>query len=427
MKTHRAKSKKDLKVKDTDLSDQNGKETVANVNNSHATARQTQKRSGIPPSPINQPKGKVAKLKQKLKSVVVVPSTSKHGGGSEQKDESARKSNRIIQNFEFDEGDETVTMEFEVENRDDFASENENNETLDSEPDSQDSSSETEPKSGELDDENTQNTKNPDEELGNEVTSEQNSQESFISNDETRSEEKRKEVTSMEEKLENLSSSVLALQELVLKQHEAKEKETKSKQKKKKKTKEKIKGDVEGKGGQPLNSNSETTIYQNVLQRIDDDVQSTVRVDDEIAFKKSSCLPKHDSSSSDEQADTSEELIGMEDELNDMNEHFIADCEKEAKHRRSSLIEMSDPEIDARDKAFDMIKQAEASRARTATTPGRVHDNLMTVDHSSTSVDDNYVVIGAHIEIAIQDKIKRGQYVDFVKLLPKEKTLMMIG
>ena len=36
-------------------------------------------------------------------------------------------------------------------------------------------------------------------------------------------------------------------------------------------------------------------------------------------------------------------------------------------------------------------------------------------------VDKNYLVIGSHIDLSLHDKIKRGDYVDFAKLLPKDK------
>ena len=39
----------------------------------------------------------------------------------------------------------------------------------------------------------------------------------------------------------------------------------------------------------------------------------------------------------------------------------------------------------------------------------------------STLVDDNYVVIGAHIDSSLHDRIKRGEYVDFSQLLPRDR------
>ena len=43
-----------------------------------------------------------------------------------------------------------------------------------------------------------------------------------------------------------------------------------------------------------------------------------------------------------------------------------------------------------------------------------------TIQHSSI-VDECYVSIGAHVDSNLSDKIKRGQHVDFVKLLPQDR------
>ena len=36
-------------------------------------------------------------------------------------------------------------------------------------------------------------------------------------------------------------------------------------------------------------------------------------------------------------------------------------------------------------------------------------------------VDENYMVIGGHIDAALQEKIKRCEYIDFAKLIPRER------
>ena len=62
------------------------------------------------------------------------------------------------------------------------------------------------------------------------------------------------------------------------------------------------------------------------------------------------------------------------------------------------------------------------------TTPGEnICGNVrflgQTATQHSALVDENYVVIGANGELSIQEKIKRGEYVDFVCLLPKDKAV----
>ena len=67
--------------------------------------------------------------------------------------------------------------------------------------------------------------------------------------------------------------------------------------------------------------------------------------------------------------------------------------------------------------ADKMIREAEASRAKIFKTPGNESNYI----HTSL-VDDNYMVIGAHVDLLTQDKIKKGEYVDFSKLLPKDRS-----
>ena len=266
------------------------------------------------------------------------------------------------------------------------------------------------------------NEENTDHETEDE-SAEQQSQSSQCSSNVERQKKRKSRKISREENLDSLSMSILALQEMVLKQNESGKTGAHGKTKKKK-TKNKQKDYQEGSNFELPVSNSETTIYQNVLSKINDDEQSTIQVDEEIAFKR--LVDKNQISSSlDEQIDTSKELIEMEQELNDrssMNEHFIADCEKEAECRRSSLIKSTNLETDARDKVIEMVKQAEASQAWIAATSGRDEvDLLSNMQQNALNVDDNYVVIGVHIEMGIQDKIKKGQYIDFAKLLPRER------
>ena len=45
---------------------------------------------------------------------------------------------------------------------------------------------------------------------------------------------------------------------------------------------------------------------------------------------------------------------------------------------------------------------------------------LTAMQHSSM-VDECYLVIGAHIDAVTQDKIQRGEYVDFTHLLPRDR------
>ena len=60
-------------------------------------------------------------------------------------------------------------------------------------------------------------------------------------------------------------------------------------------------------------------------------------------------------------------------------------------------------------------------------TPGNQYTNFDsrfnggTANQHSSIVDENYVMIGGHIDMTLREKIKRGEFVDFAKLLPKDQ------
>ena len=206
-------------------------------------------------------------------------------------------------------------------------------------------------------------------------------------------------------------------------------------------------------------SESDTTIYQNMLKKVTSTGEETI-VDSEITFKNREPLPnallgnndrQHKqtavceehrfSSSSEEHVNTSDELMDVD---LDFNERFIADCEAEAKRRKCSYPEDDDKQIQdetprdksEKNKTNDVIREAEASRARILTTPGKVqrfanpireenYDRLKfscSATQHSTIVDENYLIIGSHIDEVLHEKIKRSEYIYFARLLPRERT-----
>ena len=133
-----------------------------------------------------------------------------------------------------------------------------------------------------------------------------------------------------------------------------------------------------------------------------------------------------------------------------INEKFIADCAAQAEvncrnhsendmnnHRgnRNDGHQNEDRQVDHGE---EHICEAEASKARMFATPGNP-DNLVNwsivnpgcnqpelmqpnpMQQYSSVVDENYLVIGAHLDIAIQNKIVNNEYVDFSRLIPKDR------
>ena len=86
--------------------------------------------------------------------------------------------------------------------------------------------------------------------------------------------------------------------------------------------------------------------------------------------------------------------------------------------------------------ADEVIKEAEAGKARMYATPGNqicndLIDNFLrqTRDEGqmvrelsrSALIDENYMTMGTHINKSLADKIIAGEYMDFARLLPRER------
>ena len=177
-------------------------------------------------------------------------------------------------------------------------------------------------------------------------------------------------------------------------------------------------------------TNSETTVYDNAVpwDRNGDTntLESMEVVDDEITLNLGKS--RQNNVSSDEQADTSEELINVTE--------FIADCAAEAERRRSGSTVRDLPEVNGTtpagskpNSAQHRIRELESAKVRMAATSGnQFNRNLLNVECAPVmgaggSVDDNYMVIGAHVDQNIQQKIVNHEYVDFARLLPKDRVV----
>ena len=67
------------------------------------------------------------------------------------------------------------------------------------------------------------------------------------------------------------------------------------------------------------------------------------------------------------------------------------------------------------DKADQLIRDSEQAKARIYDLQGKEPV------HSTTSIDDDYLLVAAHVDEVIQRKIANHEYVEFAKLLPKDK------
>ena len=149
-----------------------------------------------------------------------------------------------------------------------------------------------------------------------------------------------------------------------------------------------------------VNSESDTTIYHEAVmpKSITHSQDKEYReVDSEVTFKI--VKEGHRVSTS------SEEQIDMSDKILDIDvDRFIADCAWEVKEGNLGNTEVDENKRD------DMIKDAEATKARMLATPGK---NLFVqqpdfhefVNCQATVVDQNYIMVGSNIDEQLRHKL----------------------
>ena len=52
---------------------------------------------------------------------------------------------------------------------------------------------------------------------------------------------------------------------------------------------------------------------------------------------------------------------------------------------------------------------------------GQVQPDVSCQYQSVASIDESYAMVGVHVDSTLQEKIRRGEYVDFTRLLPRDK------
>ena len=239
---------------------------------------------------------------------------------------------------------------------------------------------------------------------------------------------------SVEDKLDDLSSTLKNMQEMMIQKGIFEEFE--NSQKRKRMSKDGANPKRKASGGENLNNSySETMIYQQAIEKQVEEEMETgldqrVNVDQEISFKvKNSEEPRRGSSSSEDRIDESDELMEVD--------NFIADCEAAARHA-SREVDCNDntdrmPRSEVHRKEYrgdETIREVEASKVCLLNTPGKSYGNLLPINTvnnleriQTTSVDENYMMLG-FIEESLFDKIIKHEYVDFARLIPKDKLLM---
>ena len=232
-----------------------------------------------------------------------------------------------------------------------------------------------------------------------------------------RKKERHERRASMEQKIDMLSNALQNMQDIILKQGVIKEGDNNGKT---------TKSNRRDSGMNNSDDDSDTTIYRNAVPQqqevtAEHDGQIQVNVDEEISFKMKE---KRDSSLSEDRIDTSNELIELDQNANYAHSQFIADCEAIA--RKSQVNPLVPVPMDEGER---VIHEVEVAKVRLYGTSGNNAGkfNAWGVSSStgqvalSAAIDENYMVIGSHVDHALQLKIINSKYVDFSKLIPKNK------
>ena len=82
--------------------------------------------------------------------------------------------------------------------------------------------------------------------------------------------------------------------------------------------------------------------------------------------------------------------------------------------------------LTAQERADELICEAEGAKAKIFDVPGNqlINRNLSNEFFKSTMIDESYMLVASHLDQATHDKIIKGEYIDFAKLIAKDRVLM---
>ena len=195
--------------------------------------------------------------------------------------------------------------------------------------------------------------------------------------------------------------------------------------------------------GEHFEVESETTIYDNAVR--DETSEVTFSRQRENGLGKTIVIPNRFSTSLEEgELDTSDETT----ELDRERRGPVINVEHSFTDRRPEHDEMAVPstsgfrprrqdtmgehlewhdhrqhQLTPEEKAQKLIQEAEAHKAkRVYDLPGKSPLEISKQIHS-VMVDDDYLLVASHVDPSTLNKIILGEYVDFAKLLPRDKIL----
>ena len=163
----------------------------------------------------------------------------------------------------------------------------------------------------------------------------------------------------------------------------------------------------------PHKENSKETIYHNAVKSVQLNGRNSSSSED-------GCDGVHDSS--DEMIEINEMLRNIAGPLGVDKIGELTSLEQEIDNAEpGSLKQTAERKLTAEEKVEKLIQEAEKSKGKIFTSTGKQFNINYARDMiHSVLVDKEYSAVGSHLDEAIINKIKRGEYVDFSKLLPQD-------
>ena len=196
----------------------------------------------------------------------------------------------------------------------------------------------------------------------------------------------------------------------------------------------------------PDKSMSEVTLYQRAIPSVVD------YVDDNASSNKRFNIKSSDYENLRERVDriqissSSGDFVNTSDEIdnavaNELSERFITDCQMNDKLDMPSTSKVSrfEPDLPAgidqrRDElAKAKLRETEAAKEATYQVPGELRKwgigpefnfDLSRDYVHSAMVDEDYLLVSAHVDESTQRKIANQEFIDFSKLIPRDRILV---
>ena len=113
----------------------------------------------------------------------------------------------------------------------------------------------------------------------------------------------------------------------------------------------------------------------------------------------------------------------MREQVKETQRQYVEDGQVLGTSRQHKEIQQDEPlRCDEEEKLDQMIREAENVKTKMFATPGKEQcknrgGNLI----HSVIADDDYLILGAHLDEHLTEKIIRGEYIDLAKLLPRDR------